>query len=412
MTMKRKRTRVARFGRLHLAAAFIIVAVAVGLWQGPPSAQEGAVRYQVDPGWPKPLPAPKDAAGQTHQWVTGDVGASCVDSRDHVITVNRGFQPGGVTVMDGTQSIASPPVLEFDAAGNLVNSWGDTTLTAAGVPAVLPNSIHGCFVDYLDNIWISGNADGIVQKWSHDGTQLLLQIGERGECDGVEQPPAPPLGRNWFLRPNRVYPTCAEPGLNQSRTLLNGTADIFVDPTPDPVTGQRGSVYLADGYGNYRVVVFDAEGQYLRQWGSAGTGSGQFSLYGGGHPHCVNISRDGLVYACDRENARIHVTDRLGHPQQSLAIDPPDQQSAMWRATDVDFSRDPQQTHLFVMDLGSGKVRILDRKSGREVGSFGRPGPMAGEFRFAHTIAIDSQDNVYVAETATGRRIQKFTKMN
>ena len=64
------------------------------------------------------------------------------------------------------------------------------------------------------------------------------------------------------------------------------------------------------------------------------------------------------------------------------------------------------------MDLGSGKVRILDRKSGREVGSFGRPGPMAGEFRYAHTIAVDSRDNVYVAETAAGRRIQKFTKVN
>ena len=145
---------------------------------------EGAVRYQVDPGWPKPLPAPKDAAGQAHQWVTGDVGASCVDSRDHVITVNRGFQPGGVTVMDGTQSIASPPVLEYDAAGNLVNSWGDTTLTSAGVPAVLPNSIHGCFVDYLDNIWISSNADGIVQKWSllrMKGSLIQLRCFSIGE---------------------------------------------------------------------------------------------------------------------------------------------------------------------------------------------------------------------------------------
>ena len=150
--MDRKRTRVERFGRLHLPTAFIIVAVMVGLWQGPSWAQEGAVRYQVDPGWPKPLPAPKDAARQTHQWVTGDVGASCVDSLDHVITVNRGFQGSGVSVMDGTQSIASPPLLEFDAAWNLVNSWGDATLTAVGVPTVLPNSVHGCFVDYLDNI--------------------------------------------------------------------------------------------------------------------------------------------------------------------------------------------------------------------------------------------------------------------
>ena len=409
--MDRKKVRVKRFGRFYLAAAFMIVAVTVGFWQGPPRAQGDMVSYQVDPGWPKPLPAPRDAEGQTRQWVTGDVGASCIDSQDHVITVNRGFQRGGVSVIDGTQSIASPPVLEFDTEGNLVNSWGDTTLTTEGVSATLPHSIHGCFVDYQDNIWISGNSDGIVQKWSHDGTQRLLQIGQRGICDGLEEAPPPPPGRNWFLRPNQVYPTCAEPGLNQSETLLNGIADVYVDPTPDPVTGERGSIYLADGYGNHRIVVFNADGQYLRQWGAPGTGPGQFSVYGGGHPHCVTISQDGLVYACDRENHRIHVTDRQGQLMTTIAIDPPDQKSATWRATDVDFSRDPAQTYLFVMDLGSGKVRILDRMNGREVGSFGRPGPMAGEFRFAHTITVDSQDNVYVAETATGRRIQKFTKI-
>jgi DNA-binding beta-propeller fold protein YncE len=124
----------------------------------------------------------------------------------------------------------------------------------------------------------------------------------------------------------------------------------------------------------------------------------------------VTISKDGLVYACDRENARIHVTDRQGQLKETIAIDPPDQKSATWRATDVDFSRDEKQTYLFVMDLGSGTVRILDRKTGHEVGSFGRPGPMAGEFRYAHTIAVDSRENVYVAETAAGRRIQKFAR--
>jgi hypothetical protein len=365
----------------------------------------------VDPAWPKPLPAPRDAAGQTHQWVTGDVAASCVDAQDHVIAVTRGFSRGGVAFTDGSQSIASPPVLEFDSAGTLVHSWGDASLAPSGVASVMPNSIHGCFVDFENNIWIGGNADGIVQKWSHDGRQLLLQIGEKGVCDGVDPAPPPPPGRNWFGRPNRFYPTCAEPGLNQGRTRLNGIADVYVDPAPDPITGQRGSVYLADGYGNNRVVVFDAKGKYLRQWGSAGEGAGQFSVYGGGHPHCILGSRDGLVYACDRENARIHVTDRTGQLKQTIGIDPPDQKSATWRATDVDFSRDAGQTFMFVMDLGSGKVRILERRSGREVGHFGRPGPNAGEFRYAHTIAVDSNDNVYVAETAAGRRIQKFTKV-
>ena len=74
-----------------------------------------------------------------------------------------------MSTFDGTQSIASPPVLEFDAAGNLVHSWGDASLTPDGAAAVLPNSIHGCFVDREDNIWIAGNANGIMQKWTHDG---------------------------------------------------------------------------------------------------------------------------------------------------------------------------------------------------------------------------------------------------
>src|SRR5262245_48895830 len=136
-------TRSVRFGRLQLAGTFILLTLAAAGQR--PAAQEGSLGYRVDPAWPKPLPAPRDAAGQTHQWITGDVGASCVDSRDHVIVVTRGFQRGGVSTFDGTQSIASPPVLEFDTAGTLVHSWGDATLTSEGVAAVLPNSIHGWF---------------------------------------------------------------------------------------------------------------------------------------------------------------------------------------------------------------------------------------------------------------------------
>ena len=105
----------------------------------------------------------------------------------------------------------------------------------------MPNATHGCFVDFENNVWIGGNGDGVLQKWSRDG-KLLMQIGEKGHCDGVDPAPPPPAGQNWFGRPNRVYPTCAEPGLNTSRTRLNGVADVFVDPAPDPVTKQRGSV--------------------------------------------------------------------------------------------------------------------------------------------------------------------------
>ena len=139
-------------------------------------------------------------------------------------------------------------MIEFDTDGNVVNAWGDRN--------VLPNGIHGCFVDYQDNVWIAGNGDGIVQKYPHDGARLLLQIGTRGVCDN---PPTNVCGNSG-----------ANPAANQSHTLLNEPADMCVDPNPDPVTDKRGSIYIADGYGNHRVVVFDAARRnYLRQWGGS-----------------------------------------------------------------------------------------------------------------------------------------------
>src|SRR6266699_4473378 len=147
----------------------------------------------VDPNWPKPLP---------NGWVVGQVGGTCIDSQDHVFVVTRGFQTGGLTSPEGIggadtktgtlggafKSKASPPVIEFDTEGNVAHAWGDPSLVPAGQPnagqnAVLPHGIHGCFVDYEDNVWIGGNADGVVQKYSHDGSTKLLQIGTKFTCD-------------------------------------------------------------------------------------------------------------------------------------------------------------------------------------------------------------------------------------
>ena len=289
----------------------------------------------------------------------------------------------------------------YDPAGDVADSWGDPTLTAEGAAAVLPHGIHGCFADYMDNIWIAGNSDGVVQKWSHDGSRMLLQIGTKGLCDG------PPT-----LNPRSPHPTCGEPGNNTSRTLLNAPADIAVDPNVDPVTGERGSVYIADGYGNHRIVVFDGDGNYLRQWGSAGSGEGQFVERGGGHPHCVVLGNDGLVYACDRGQNRVQVFDREGNLRRVITIDPPDHLMATLRATDIELSRDEQQTFMFVVDLGSNRIWILERESGDLVGSIGGSGHMAGEFTFPHTIVTDSQGNIYAAETIGGRRNQKFVKVS
>ena len=124
--------------------------------------------YRVDPFWPKPLPTVISSDGLYHQWVSGMVGASCIDSHDHVITVNRGFLPNGLLSQEGDQSIPAPPVVLFSQSGEVVDSWGDPAIAENGAALVFPHGIHGCFADHLDNIWIAGNADGVVQKWAHD----------------------------------------------------------------------------------------------------------------------------------------------------------------------------------------------------------------------------------------------------
>ena len=348
-------------------------------------------QYVVDPFWPKPLPNdPKTGK----PWVTGEVAGSCVDSRDHIFTVNRGYNNGLVSP-ETLVAVASPPVVEYDPHGNVVNAWGD--------PAVLPNGVHGCFVDYQDNVWIAGNGDGIVQKYSRKGA-LLLQIGTKGVCDSPTN-------------------ACGAPGSNSSPTLLNQPADMAVDPT-------NGDVYIADGYGNHRVAVFDAKGVFLRQWGSAGTGPGQFGVGGGGHPHCIVLGNDRLVYTCDRGQDRIQVFDKLGNLVKIIPVIPgtgsviPDTGMAgigtAGSAWDVEFSPDRRQELMFNADGGNEVVWTFNRlaalagaaltaKPGQGIlVGFGRPGHNAGEFTFLHTVAADSKGNLYIAETVGGRRIQKF----
>ena len=383
---------------LYRATAALAVAMGASLcatqsWADPPNPAK-APTFKVDPFWPKPLPS---------NWVTGEVGGTCVDSHDHVFIVTRAFQTGGLVSPEGVggkpvRSTASPPAIEFDVEGNVANSWGDPSIVAtgpnAGKNAVLPNGIHGCFVDYEDNVWIAGNGDGVVQKYSHDGSTLLLQIGTKFLCDD-----GTPTGG-----------ACANVGLEGfSKTLLNDPADIAVDPT-------NGDVYIADGYGNHRVVVFDKNGTYLRQMGGVGTGMGQFTAGDGGHPHCVVIGKDGLVYACDRGQDRINVYRKDGTPVAEIPVIPGTAAlGTAGSAWDVDFSPDQKQTFMYESDGGNEILWIMNHAAALAglpnaiLAGFGRPGHMAGDFTFLHMMAVDSSGNLYTGETIGGRRIQKFT---
>jgi DNA-binding beta-propeller fold protein YncE len=188
---------------------------------------------------------------------------------------------------------------------------------------------------------------------------------------------------------------------NSSMTLLNGPANVTVDPA-------NGDVYIADGYGNHRVVVFDKTGRYLRQWGSTGTGPGQFGATGGGHPHCVVQSPDGLLYVCDRPNHRIQVFDKMGNLQRILTEAGTPREMTIGSANDLVFSRDNRQTLMFT----AGRAEVvwtIDRLTDMILAGFGRPGQMAGDFTTLHSMAIDSKGNIYTGETIDGgRRIQKF----
>ena len=383
-----------------------------------------------DPYWPKPLP---------NGWVTGQVGGTCIDSHDHVFIVTRGFQTGGLTSPEGVgganpvtgalggafKSKASPPVIEFDPAGNMINAWGDASLVPAGTPppvgtvsivgqnAVMPNGMHGCYVDYQDNVWIGGNGDGVVQKYTHDGSTMLLQIGQKFKCDsGLSTDVAPD--------PDMPIPCSGTGGGNVSRTgishkYLNLPAAIAVDPNPDPITGQPGSVYIADGYGNHRVVVFDAKGNYLRQFGTVGTGADQFTLGDGGHPHCVRLGGDQLIYACDRGQNKINVYTRAGAFLGNINVIPGQigtGQEGSGTAWDIDFSRDPAQTWAFISD-GQNEILWTFNKAtamsgGTPVAGFGGFGHDPGLFSFLHMMAIDSKGAIYVGETIGGNRIQKI----
>ena len=357
-------------------------------------AQSGVPKYAVDPSWPKPLPG---------RWVTGEMGGVCVDSHDHVFVAQRVSDRGG---MDGhLEGLTSdelnagqpaPPVMEFDAEGNVVNSWGD--------PKLLPKDLHGCAVDEQGHVWIDGSEDGIIQEYSHDGKELLLQIGKKGVFDSSDG-------------------TVMGAPLNTSPSQFFRVSEIGFDPG-------NGDVYVADGHAkgkgnnNFRIVVFDKNGHYLRQWKLYRSPEEEATA---ARPtiHCVRVSDDHLVYACDRWMNRLQVFDTMGHfikdmpfsykiwtPAPVSATGSQKEAALVGSASSVEFSRDSAQKYMFVINEIDEEIDIADRKTGRVLGSFGRPGHQVGEFMHAHTMAIDSKGDIYVGESVDGRRVQKFKLMS
>ena len=357
--------------------------------QPAPAAQaEGQVpTYQVDPMWPKPLP---------NRWLVGAVAGVAVDGRGHIWLVHR---PGTLQPNE-TRSIwrAAPPVIEFDADGNVVSAWG-----GPGEGYEWPDLEHGIYVDHQDNVWLGGGGekDAQVLKFTRDGT-FLMQIGRKGRNTG-----------------------------SNDTSNLGAAANMTVDAGTN-------ELYVADGYVNHRVIVFDAAtGAYKRHWGAYGkrpddsyfTEAGerlpspfsgavqhenrpsQYDPDGPPAPqfrivHAVRISNDGLVYVCDRTNDRLQVFRKDGtFVREKIVARQTLGSGSVW---DIGFSTDPEQTFLIVPDGTNQQIYILRRDTLEVVSGFGQGGHWAGQFYGAHNLGMDAAGNLFIGETYEGKRIQKF----
>jgi DNA-binding beta-propeller fold protein YncE len=392
---------------IYVGATFLAILAALGvaytMLQKRAAVEAATVEapmFEVDPLWPKPLP---------NHWLMGMTIGVSVDAQDHIWIIHRqGSLEKGELHATTTPPIAmccapAPPILEFDQDGTLLRHWG-----GPGNGYDWPDSNHGITIDYKGNVWIGGNGrgkapgparpagegpdesaasanrsynDNMVLKFTQDG-QFLMQIG----------------------KPN------SSKGSNDVENLRL-PAKTFIDK-------QTNEVFVADGYGNHRVIVYDADtGKYKRHWGAYGNKPDDADLgnYNPDAPppqqfrnpvHCADLSVDRLLYVCDRVNDRIQVFKPDGTFVKEAFI--AKRTLGSGSAWDIAFSKDPQQKYIYLADGENDRVHILLRDTLEVLTTFGEGGRQPGEFYGPHSIATDSKGNIYVTETYRGQRVQKF----
>ena len=372
--------------KLAIASLLALSLVALGIGQSklqePTIAASNDVMapaFLVDPLWPKPLP---------NHWITGNTIGVDVDDRDHIFTVHRNTENvfGGRTEIGLALGVAecctpAPPILEYDIEGNLINAWGGPV---EGAPYQWPESNHGIEVAANGDVWIGGNGgpDSHVLVFTRDG-EYIRTVGVPGEEFD-----------------------------SNSTTAFGRVAEIAIDE-------DAGEAYFADGYVNKRVAVVDvATGAFKRYWGAYGStdiDDDADDTYTPGQPgpdvfrgpvHCAEPSNDGLIYVCDRGADRVQifrpdgtfVSEHIYYPA-TLA------QGSTW---DIAFSPDEDQEFIYLADGQNFKISIIDRASMEVLYTFGDGGRQPGLFYAPHSIATDSEGNIYTTETYEGKRVQKF----
>jgi len=367
-------------------------------------AKVQAPMFEVDPMWPKPLP---------NHWIMGNTIGVSVDAQDHVWIIHRQGSLEAKEVYATTNPpgssccLPAPPVLSFDQAGNLIQHWG-----GPGAGYEWPDSNHGITVDYKGNVWIGGN--GLGQAPGARGQAA----GARGQAAPETQTTGVPYTHDSmimkFTQDGKFLMQIGKVGASKGSNDLENLrrpAKIFVDKDTN-------EVYVADGYGNHRVIVYDADsGKYKRHWGAYGNKPEDTNLgpYNPDAPpaqqfrnpvHCAELAKDGLVYVCDRVNDRIQVFKKDGTFVKEVFIAKRTLgDGSVW---DIAFSKDPQQKYIYLADGANEKVYVMQRDSLEILTSFGDGGRQPGQFYAVHSIATDSKGNIYTTETYRGQRVQRF----
>lgn len=409
--------------------------------------------FVADPAWPQHLP---------NNWLLGQVAGLYVDRHDNVWISNRprtmtndeaaldtadlasgknglGFDRPNGPLADCCN--AAPSVLAFDSSGKLLRAWGGPAdpgwLEKKCKPAegcIWPNSEHGIYVDHNDNVYIAGNGR---QPVSPNSTWTTHRQGGDGfvlkfDRDG-----------NFKLR---IGGTPTTPNSNDTNGGFNGTPLMFLpaDMVVDPATNR---LYIADGYGNRRILIVDAQtGKYIGHFGAYGANpiDDKAAAAGGrwmddylkdnkkpaffrNPVHCVKVASDGKIYVCDRGNNRVQVFDRnsaeLGKPcsnptgvagkcgfvAETLVSEKTDT-VLPGSAVSMNFSTDKAQSCLYIGDNTNMAIYVVNRSNLQELGRLGRAGRMAGEFHWLHQVSLDTKGNIYTAEVDNGKRIQKFLR--
>ncbi len=413
-------------GRNWAVVATVMLSAGVGLGSAALVGAQGQVvqapKFQVDPLWPKPLP---------NHWILGSATGVAVDSRDHVYVVNLPTSFNARTEIGAAQNpptgeccFPAPNILEFDPAGNLVGSWG-----GPGQGFTWPSSNNGIAIDHRSNVWIGGVSGTDTQ---------ILRFSKAGKFVGAfgKMAPPTPSAPAAAAAPDTAYQGVSGAGRGAAaggrgaaagRGGRGGAApavaansssmDAFGGAAAFAFDARTNEAFVADGSRNRRIAVVNmTTGAIKRVWGAYGAkpDDAPLAAYSPDAPPakqfstvtCAELSIDGLVYVCDRQNNRIQVFRKNGTFVKEAIIAP--QTRGAGSVWDIAFSRDAQQRFLYVADGMNMKVHIVDRQTLEPITSFGDGGRTPGQFFAVAAIATDSKGNIYTTESLEGKRVQKF----